>query len=74
MAAQIIKFAKARKAKTRVDKEQQAIANRARFGRTKAERVKEAANEKLAAQRLEAMKLSRSARLLRGHDTEGEEE
>ena len=59
MPADIIKFGKAKKAKTRAEKEQLAIANRARFGRTKEERTKEAANEQLAAKRLEAMRLPR---------------
>ena len=36
--AQIINLNRARKAKARVDKQQQAQENRARFGRTKAEK------------------------------------
>ena len=59
MAADIIKFTKARKAKTRVEKEQQAIANRVRFGRTMEERARQAANDRLAAQRLAQLKLRR---------------
>ena len=59
MTADIIKFTKARKAKTRGQKEQQAIANRAKFGRTREEHAKEAANEKLAAQRLTGLRLKR---------------
>ena len=59
MPADIIKFGKARKAKTAAEKEQQAIANRAKFGRTKAERDKEAANDALKARRHRALKLER---------------
>ena len=59
MPADIIKFGKARKARTAAEKEQQAIANRAKFGRTKEERAKEASNERLLAQRHAALKLAR---------------
>ena len=57
MPADIIKFGKARKAKTATDKAQQAIANRAKFGRSKAERDREAANDALNAKRHRALKL-----------------
>ncbi|WP_300390311.1 DUF4169 family protein [Henriciella sp.] len=46
--AEPINFNKARKAKARAQKEQQAVENRAKFGRTKAEKQAEAARrEKL---------------------------
>ena len=59
MPADIIKFGKARKAKTAAQNEQQAIANRAKFGRTKAERDQQAANDALKAKRHRALKLER---------------
>ena len=60
MPADILKFSKARKAKTAGEKEQLAIANRAKFGRTKAERDRQAANDALKAKRHRALKLERS--------------
>ena len=57
MPGDIIKFTKARKAKTKAEKDQQASANRAKSGRTREERAKEAANEKLLAERHEGLRL-----------------
>lgn len=61
MAADIVNLRQARKARQRQDKEQHAAANRARFGRTKAERQREAAEQEraeraLAGKRLDAPK------------------
>ena len=60
MSDNVIKFTKTRKARTKAEKEQQAIANRAKFGRTREERAKEAANAKLEAERLEGLRLRRA--------------
>ena len=54
--ADILSFSKARKAKARADKEQVAAENRAKFGRTKAEKQREAAIKALAEKRLDATK------------------
>lgn len=49
--AEILSLSKARKAKARIEKEATAEANRLKFGRTKAEKLKDAA-EKAKADRL----------------------
>ena len=54
--ADILSLSKARKAKARADKEQVAAENRAKFGRTKAEKQREAAIKALAEKRLDATK------------------
>ena len=54
MAADILSLSKARKARARADKEQLAAENRAKFGRTKAEKQHEAAVKALAEKRLDA--------------------
>lgn len=54
--ADILSLSEARKAKARADKEQAAAANRAKFGRTKAERQAEEATRKLSEKRLDATK------------------
>lgn len=54
--ADILSLSKARKAKARADKEQVAAENRAKFGRTKAEKQREAAIKALAQKRLDAAK------------------
>ena len=54
--ADILSLSKARKARARSDKEQAPAANRAKFGRTKAERQTEEATRKLAEKRLDATK------------------
>ena len=51
--AEILSLSRARKAKVRADKEQAAAENRIRFGRTKAERQREAALKALAEKRLD---------------------
>ena len=51
--ADILSLSKARKARTRSEKEQQAAENRIRFGRTKAEKQREAALRALAEKRLD---------------------
>ena len=56
MSAEIVNLRKARKARDRVAKEQRATENRVRFGRTKAEREREQAEDALHARRLEALK------------------
>lgn len=54
--ADILSLSKARKAKARADKEQVAAENRVKFGRTKAEKQREAAIKALAEKRLDATK------------------
>lgn len=54
--AEILSLSKARKANARAGKEQTAAENRAKFGRTKAERQHEEAVKKLAETRLDATK------------------
>ncbi len=52
--AEILSLSKARKAKARAGKEQTAAENRIKFGRTKAERQLEKAQETLEARRIDA--------------------
>lgn len=54
--ADILSLSKARKAKARVAKEQAAAENRVKFGRTKAEKEREAALAKIAQKRLDEVK------------------
>lgn len=54
--ADILSLSKARKAKARADKEQRATQNRVRFGRTKAEKQREAAAKRLAASNVDGHK------------------
>ncbi len=54
--AEIVNLNRARKAKAREECAAQADANRMKFGRTKPERERQAAQEALAAARLEAHK------------------
>ncbi len=54
--ADIVSLSKARKAKARSAKEQAAAENRVKFGRTKAEKQREAALEQIAQKRLDDMK------------------
>lgn len=54
--ADILSFSKARKAKARVVKEQTAAENRVKFGRSKADKEREAALEKIAQKRLDDLK------------------
>lgn len=54
--AEIVNLRTARKRKARADKETEAAGNRARFGRTKAERERETAEKALAGKRLDAHK------------------
>lgn len=54
--ADILSLSKARKAKARAAKEQQAAENRVKFGRTKAEKERDAALAKLAQKRLDGNK------------------
>ncbi|HEV7873537.1 MAG TPA: DUF4169 family protein [Enterovirga sp.] len=51
--AEIVNLRRARKAKAKTDAETQAAQNRIRFGQTKAERERVAADDALAARRLE---------------------
>ena len=53
----IVNLRRARKQKRRVDKDQTAVENRARFGRTKAERQREDAQSELDARTLDGAKL-----------------
>lgn len=52
--AEILSLSKARKAKARVAKEQTAAENRIKFGRSKAERQLEKAQDALEARRIDA--------------------
>jgi len=56
MTAEIVNLRRVRKAKERTDREARADVNRARFGRTKAERQGEAARSRLAERQLDAHK------------------
>ena len=53
----IVNLRRARKQKRRVDKDQTAVENRARFGRTKAERQREDAQLELDARKLDGAKV-----------------
>ena len=53
----IVNLRRARKQKRRVDKDQTAVENRTRFGRTKAEREREDAQLELDARKLDGAKL-----------------
>lgn len=53
MSAEIVNLRRARKAKSRAEKEATAAANRVRFGRTKAERMEQSAQRDLSERRLE---------------------
>ena len=64
MSAEIINLKRARKAKQRHEAETRAEQNRAKFGRTKAERQATQAEQDLGSRRLEA------ARRQRGSDDE----
>lgn len=54
--AEIINLRNARKQKARAEKEQQADQNRALFGRTKGEKLKQAAEKRLADGKIDAHK------------------
>lgn len=54
--AEIISLSKARKARARVEKEVTAEANRQKFGRSKAEKLKDSAEKSNAEKRLDAHK------------------
>jgi len=55
--AEVVNLRNARKQKARAEKEATAEANRLRFGRTKAEKVKEAMDKALAAKHIDGHKL-----------------
>jgi hypothetical protein len=57
MPADLINLRQARKARARLEKEAQAAENRARFGRSKAERQAQSASEDLDRRRLAAHQL-----------------
>lgn len=54
--AEIVNLRQARKARARIQEAEQAAANRAKFGRTKAEKLSEAAKKALADKALEGHK------------------
>ena len=56
--AEIVNLRQARKHRQRAEKEQQAAANRAKFGRTKAEKQRIDAEASLDRQRLDRLKLT----------------
>ena len=58
MPADLINLRQARKARARADKETQAAENRAKFGRTKAERQTKSATDDLTRRRLDAHQLA----------------
>jgi Domain of unknown function (DUF4169) len=58
MPADIVNLNRFRKARSKVDRAKQAAENRATFGRTKAETMKAAAEEKLAVKRLDGKKIT----------------
>jgi len=55
----ILSLSKARKAKARADKEQLASENRSKFGRTKAEKQRDAAEAAITQKRVDDAKLER---------------
>ena len=55
MTAEIVNLNKARKAKTRADKERQAEENRRKFGRTKGQRLSEEHDKSRAQRELDGM-------------------
>lgn len=59
MTAEIVNLRRARKAKARSQKEEAAAENRIRFGRTRAEKDRLAAQDELEARRIEGHRLSR---------------
>jgi hypothetical protein len=56
--ADVVNLRQARKQKARVEKDKDAAANRVKFGRTKAEKTKGAADTRLGATRLDQAKLT----------------
>jgi hypothetical protein len=56
MSGDVVNLNRFRKAKARDDKTRQAAENRVKFGRTKAEKQQAAADERLAATRLDGAK------------------
>jgi len=54
MASDVINLRRVRKAKARVDRELEAAANRAAFGRPKSEKQRSAAEERLAKRKIDA--------------------
>ena len=59
MAAELINLRRARKAKARAEREQDAAERRRQFGRSKAEKTTEAAERAQAARAIEAHKLDK---------------
>lgn len=57
MSAEIVNLNAARKRKARVEKKDRAVENRARHGRTKAEKRQEAADDAKAKQRLDSHRI-----------------
>jgi Domain of unknown function (DUF4169) len=58
MPADILSLSKARKAKSRAASESMAQQNRVLFGRTKAEKLKDAAKKSLTERRIEAHRIA----------------
>ena len=54
--ADILSFSKARKALARAEQQRQAVENRTRFGRTKAEKQRDAATKALEATKVDGYK------------------
>ncbi len=58
-----VNLRQARKARARIEKQMQAVQNRVKFGRSKAERQREAATDALNRRQLDAKKLDAPAAL-----------
>jgi hypothetical protein len=58
MPTNILSLSKARKAKSRTAKDSQAQQNRILFGRTKAEKLKDAADKSLTERKIEAHRIA----------------
>jgi Domain of unknown function (DUF4169) len=56
MPADLVNLNRFRKARAKIDNAKQAAENRIKFGRTKAEKVQAAAEDAIAARRLDGMK------------------
>ena len=61
MAADVVNLNRARKAKARAEKDNKAAENRARFGRTKFERVREGATKKRMRRELDGKKVDKGS-------------
>ena len=72
MAADIVNLNKARKARSKAGTEQRASENRARFGRSKAERQREETAAEFARRQLAGLKRDRNAKPADGTTGDGD--